>query len=403
VRVLVSNDGSLDETESLAREAIAGFRHASGEILNGPNGGQAVALNRGLAATNAGLVVRIDADCVMGPDALVYCVPWFRDPKVGCVGAMEEPRTDTVTWFHRLRVLETLFQFRFARLGQSMVDGIVVIPGTFMAFRRDPAGIAGGFAVGMNGEDCDLTMQIGRRGYRVVIDPRVRSQEDVPRTVGEFVEQRTRWARAGFHAFARHDPFRSGSAGPRVWFWTMRRGFSWFSLQAGLVAPVFMLELVVTHPSYRQNVITFVLLYAAAGTLPLIVSLPLAVRHKQWRSIPWLVTWFAYAFLRRLATLEAVISLPVRPFPAPAEAWLPRGAGPRLRGLLRRPLRQAPRPVRMLCWPGGQPPEPPGQDPRGLGNVAPRPVRDLMIFFPNGLWCLFGLGAGFSRLWGCAR
>jgi hypothetical protein len=25
------------------------------------------------------------------------------------------------------------------------------------------------------------------------------------------------------------------------------------------------------------------------------------------------------------------------------------------------------------------------------------------IFFPNGLWCLFGLGAGFSRLWGCAR
>ena len=31
-------------------------------------------------------------------------------------------------------------------------------------------------------------------------------------------------------------------------------------------------------------------------------------------------TWFAYAILRRVATLEAVISLPTRPFPAPAAA-----------------------------------------------------------------------------------
>ena len=28
----------------------------------------------------------------MGPDALVYRVPWFRDPVIGSVGAMQEPR-----------------------------------------------------------------------------------------------------------------------------------------------------------------------------------------------------------------------------------------------------------------------------------------------------------------------
>jgi cellulose synthase/poly-beta-1,6-N-acetylglucosamine synthase-like glycosyltransferase len=137
----------------------------------------------------------------------------------------------------------------------------------------------------------------------------------VPRTAGEFVEQRTRWARAGFHVYARHCPLRIGSAGPRVWLWTVRRGFSWFSLQAGLVAPVFMAELVLTHPSYRQNVVTFVLLYAIGGGLSLIISLPLAVKYRYWRSLLWLPTWVAFAFLRRLATLEAVISLPTRPFP----------------------------------------------------------------------------------------
>lgn len=88
----------------------------------------------------------------------------------------------------------------------------------------------------MNGEDTDLTMQFGRLGYRSVIDPRIRCYE--PRSAGEFVEQRTRWARAGFHVYARHVPMRSGSAGPRVWFWTMRRGFSWFSVCVRILATV---------------------------------------------------------------------------------------------------------------------------------------------------------------------
>ena len=316
VCVLVSDDGSTDCTAQISRDTLAGLTHARGQVLTAPNGGQATALNRGLAITDAEIVVRIDADCVMGPDALVNSVPWFRDPRIGCVGAMEEPRTDDVSWFHRLRALEALFQFRFIRLGQSLIDGIVVIPGTFTAFRRSPVTHAGGFAMGMNGEDADLTMQIGRLGYRVVVDPRIRSYEDVPRTIGEFVEQRTRWARAGFHVYARHVPLRSGSAGPRVWLWTIRRGFSWFSLQVGLVAPIFMLELVLTHSTYRQNVSTFILLYAAGGAIQLAVSLPLAVKYRYWRSVLWLPTWFAYAFLRRLATLEAVISLPTRPFPS---------------------------------------------------------------------------------------
>ena len=93
----------------------------------------------------------------------------------------------------------------------------------------------------------------------------------------------------------------------------MRRGFGWFTLPAGLIAPIFMLELTLTHPDYRQNVATFALLYVAGGAVPLAVSLPLAIRYRCWRSIAWSPTWFAFAFLRRLAALEAAISLPTRP------------------------------------------------------------------------------------------
>jgi cellulose synthase/poly-beta-1,6-N-acetylglucosamine synthase-like glycosyltransferase len=203
----------------------------------------------------------------------------------------------------------------------------VVIPGTYTAFRREPVVAIGGYPVGMNGEDNDLTMQLGRMGLRSVLDPRIRCYEDVPTSAAEFVEQRTRWARGGFHTYAKHQPVRSGSAGPRVWLWTVRRSFSWFSLQAGMVAPIFMAELALTNPGYRSSIGVLALLYVAGGALPLTVALPLAVRHREWRSIAWMPTWFAFAFLRRLGTLEAAISLPTRPFPArvpvPAEREAP--------------------------------------------------------------------------------
>ncbi len=71
-----------------------------------------------------------------------------------------------------------------------------------------------------------------------------------------------------------------------------------------------------TSPTYRSNVATFALLYIAGGGIGLAVSIPYAVRYRCWRAILFSPSWFIFAFLRRLATLEAAISLPVRPFPA---------------------------------------------------------------------------------------
>jgi len=55
----------------------------------------------------------------------------------------------------------------------------------------------------------------------------------------------------------------------------------------------------------------------AVGSIASLI-LPLAVKHRYWRSIWWMPTWFAFAFLRRLATLEAAISLPTRVYPSSA-------------------------------------------------------------------------------------
>jgi hypothetical protein len=111
-----------------------------------------------------------------------------------------------------------------------------------------------------------------------------------------------------------------------VWLWTMRRGFAWFTHQAALVAPIFTLEFVLIHPTYRLNVATFFVLFVLGGGLGLMSSIPYAAKYRHWRSILWAPTWFAYVYLRKLATLEAAISLPTRPLLAPVTARAPREA-----------------------------------------------------------------------------
>ena len=256
VRVVVSNDGSTDATETLARAAIGNFTAAEGEVISRPNGGKAVALNRALARTTADIVVRIDGDCVMGADALRYTSGWFDDPRIGSVGALMMPRRNHSSWFHRMRGLECLFQFGLSRRGQEIVDAMTVIPGTYVAFRREPAVAMGGFVDGMNGEDAELIMQLGRIGYRAALDPRIRCYEDVPTDVGAFLEQRTRWSRGGIQVAARHSPARSGSAGPRVWLSLVRRMFAWLSIMLGLTGPVYLGLLAALHPTYRHTVVT---------------------------------------------------------------------------------------------------------------------------------------------------
>ncbi len=313
VRLIVSDDGSTDATRALARTALGALRYARGVLITAPNGGKAAALNRALDETTAELVIRIDGDCVMDRKAIRYAVPWFADPAVGAVGALMMPKPGGSSWFHRLRAMECLFQFGLVRIGQQVVDGLTTIPGTFQAFRRAAVVELGGIVSGMNGEDSEIVMQLGRLGYRSVLDPRIRSYEDVPDTVGSFLEQRTRWSRAGLHVAARHSPLRSGFAGPRVWLWTTRRMVSWLSIVLGLVGPLVGAAMVVGDPGFRRSMEGVGIVYAAAGGAYLLVTVALVLGYRRPGLLLWLPSWFVFTFLRRLAMLEALLSLPCRP------------------------------------------------------------------------------------------
>jgi cellulose synthase/poly-beta-1,6-N-acetylglucosamine synthase-like glycosyltransferase len=217
VHVIMTDDGSTDQTRPLAEDTMGGFVAATGHIIEGQHKGKSAALNLALAETTADIVIRIDADTIIDEQALRFVPRWFRDPEVGLVEALMWPRWES-TPYHRLRLFEELRIFGLNHRLLQTVDAINVVPGVFTAFRRQPALDLGGFTVGMNGEDGDFTMRMSRLGYASRLDPKVIVYEGVPESFFEMREQRIRWARATIHNQSRHGVYRAGRAAPAVWF-----------------------------------------------------------------------------------------------------------------------------------------------------------------------------------------
>lgn len=313
VRVTLANDGSTDNTVQVATAIMREFRSAEGEVITVLHGGKSRALNAALARVRDGICVRIDADVVVDELAFVHTPRWFRDPSVGVVGGGTTPRMGR-SWIHRMRLLECLSSFYFARFGLMAVDGISCIPGTYQAFRAEPARAVGGNVEGMNGEDADLTMQLGRMGYRAVIDLDIHIYEDTPNTIRQLREQRVRWYRAGSHIFARHGSAFTLATGPKLWFNTTRLMAMRFLAVLRPVLILYIVVLAAEQPTQYRNLWFAFVLYGSSVVPTFLVCSVVAVRYRLARYLPWFLLWYpAFVVLRRLIVVESFISMPTRP------------------------------------------------------------------------------------------
>ena len=198
----VVENGSTDRTYEEAREALERCRYIRGVLLTSStelkSRAKAHALNTGLAAATEPVIVRVDADTFVSRGMLNRMAPYFSDPQVGGVGAVPLPHKVTI-WIERMRTLEVYYGAGFKRTAQGAVDAIPVLPGATVAFRRELLVKVGGFSEGILGEDSDITVRIGRLGYRIVSDPAIKVYSEQPQNFRDLREQRMRWSTGLFH------------------------------------------------------------------------------------------------------------------------------------------------------------------------------------------------------------
>ena len=194
LEIIVVDDGSLDNMIDYARPY--GKKYGNVLVLGrSDRGGKSSAMNFALPYTRAEIVITVDCDSSLDPNAIWECVQPFRDPNVGAVSATvfaRNPFVNLCTWMQAYEYLQSIFIGRMVA-GRTGVLGIT--SGAFACLRREAVERTLGWDVGP-GEDLDLTLRIRKLGYQVRCAAYADCLTDVPTRWKQLWKQRLRWEEA---------------------------------------------------------------------------------------------------------------------------------------------------------------------------------------------------------------
>lgn len=190
LRLIVVDDGSSDDTAGVARRFVADDERVELVRLD-HNRGKAAALNAGLALAETELVVSLDADTVLAPDALRWLVAAVLRGADACSCNLRVGNRHGLLlhW----QSVEYVVGLNLGRRAQAALGCITTIPGAAAAFRRQALVHVGGWSGDTRTEDTDLSLSLLEAGYRVVYEPRAHAYTEAPARFGGLLRQRTRW------------------------------------------------------------------------------------------------------------------------------------------------------------------------------------------------------------------
>ncbi len=262
MEVIVIDDGSTDGMAEAAQRFARS--HQGVRVLSRPErGGKSSALNWGLSYTQAKIVVSVDADSHLMPNAIWEIVQPFRDEDVGAVSATLRawnPFTNLVTWLQAYEYRQSIF---VGRIIEARLNVLAIVSGAFGAFRRDILKEQlQGWDVGP-GEDGDLTLKIRKSKRRIAVAPRAVCLTNVPTKWTGLFRQRLRWDRSIITLSRKH--FRMAFlTGKRVTFgdWWLLLDQWFFNVICPYMFWAWVFQITVSHfADPASNVTTFYLLF----------------------------------------------------------------------------------------------------------------------------------------------
>ena len=201
IQVIVVDDGSTDRTLELLQSNFG--KNQAVQIIHQVNRGKAAALNNALSHAQTDIVVTIDADTEIEPDAIRTLLRHFSDPKVAAVAGNVKVGNRS-RWLTRWQALEYITSQNMEKRAFDLLNCITVVPGALGAWRRKAIEDGGGITADTVAEDADLTIGIRRLGWRITYDEDAIAWTEAPETPAALIRQRFRWTFGTLQSFWKH-------------------------------------------------------------------------------------------------------------------------------------------------------------------------------------------------------
>jgi len=303
--IIIVNDGSTDQTKERVNTFIDEYNKylASTEarrpahpirIYSVPNGGKGKALNHGIREARGEIILTIDADSVLAPNAITNLVKYFRDKRVSAVVGQVRIGNTNGRIIGRMQQLEYLFGFYFKR-AHCVLGAEYIYGGACAAFRKNATfDYFGHFDEVNKTEDIEMSMRTKFHGLKSCYAEDVICYTEGASNYFGLINQRLRWKKGRFETFLVY----------RRMFFSFDRHhnkpLSWFILPYALFSELQLLlepigaTLLITYSIISGEYISLALSMLFVGISYFIVSLfntNMSLRQRIGLIFLWPITW----------------------------------------------------------------------------------------------------------------
>lgn len=258
LELIVASDGSTDATVARARSRRSRRVRVLAFL---ERRGKSAVLNDVVPAVSNEIVVLVDARQRVERRALMALVGHFSDPAVGGVGGDLILVDSHARGAQLARGIGAYWSYEKAiRRLESDIDSTIGTTGALYAIRRhlfEP--IPDDTIL----DDVLIPMQVTRRGYRMLLEPRARAYDQLSSTVDTEFRRKVRTIAGNFQLFARA-PWLLSPGENRLWLQTLSHKFLRLMAPPALVAAFFSSALLMHEPFYAVAFALQSIFYAAA-------------------------------------------------------------------------------------------------------------------------------------------
>ena len=212
--IITVNDGSKDDTLAIL-QGLAKQHHQLRVVNLHTNQGKAMGLRTAALLANNEILICIDGDALLAPEAIAWMVRHFLDnPRVGAVTGNPRIRNRS-TLLGRIQVGEFSAIVGMIKRAQRSYGKVFTVSGVIAAFRKSALHDVGYWSNDMVTEDIDISWKLQLAGWSIYFEPNALCWVLMPETLHGLWKQRTRWAQGGTEVLLRyfHALFRWSSCG----------------------------------------------------------------------------------------------------------------------------------------------------------------------------------------------